>query len=521
MKCVMNKIFNILSAAAVCSALFSCIGNYEEINTNPYEAGESQIAADDYVIQGALKTMLGYVVPVQEHQFQFMDVLCGSTLGGYLAEQKGWDTKISTYNPNDEWSSNTFENVIPGVFGAYIQLKNSTSDEVALAVAEIINVSVFAQITDIYGPVPFSKIGVDGSLVALYDSQEDIYNEGIERLSASIKTLSERSASSLNANADIVFKGDVKKWIKYANTLKLRMAMRMVYVDPQKARAAAEEAVSQQFGTMEDNSDNARFTHPTQNLYYLTCIQWGDYRASADIVSYMNGYRDPRREAFFTVSGYSSKPYAGWRRGTRMSDSNGGNACSNVNVKVSDEMQWMNAAEAMFLKAEGALRGWNMGGSAKDFYEKGIRLSFSQWNVQGADEYIQDATSMPEDYTDLSGKGYGASLKGKISVAWDNEADFEKNLERIITQKWIANWRATGVEAWAEFRRTGYPQLLTAGTNLSGGVIASDGFARRLKYPVSELTSNGENYRDALSNLLKGADNMATRVWWDCNPRTK
>ncbi len=517
----MKKIYNIIGMALACVASVSCIGNYEEINTNPYEATESQISADDYVIQGALRTMLGYVVPVQEHQFQFMNVLCGSTLGGYLAEQKGWETKISTYNPNDEWCAYPFEKVIPGVYGAYIQLKNSTKDEVALAVSEIINVSVFAQLADIYGPVPYTRIGVDGSLVAPYDSQEDIYRTCLKKLSESVDILAERSGSSINSNADIVFHGDVKKWIRYANTLRLRLAMRMVYAAPGTARTEAEAAVNHPFGTMADNSDNAKFTHPTQNLYYLTCIQWGDYRASADIVSYMNGYGDPRRAAYFTVSGYGSKPYAGWRRGTRMTDSNGGNQCSNVNVKMSDDMMWMNAAEAMFLKAEGALRGWDMGGSAQSFYEEGIRLSFAQWNVQGADSYIADNVSVPEDYTDLSGKGYGSTLKGKITIAWDESAGFEKNLERIITQKWIANWRATGVEAWSEFRRTGYPQLLTAGVNLSGGVIKDSGFARRLKYPVSELTGNTENYNSAISELLKGSDDMATRVWWDCNPRTR
>ena len=516
------KIYNIIGIALACAASASCTGNYLDINTNPYEATESQIAADDYVIQGALKNMLGYVVPVQEHQFQFMNVLCGSTLGGYLAEQKGWETKISTYNPNDEWCAYPFENVISGFYGAYIQLTTSTTDEVALAVAEIANVSVFQQLTDMYGPIPFSQIGIDGSLVAPYDSQEDIYSKGFEKLTAAINTLSERSTEKLNSNADIVFHGDIQKWIKYANTLKLRMAMRIVYADPTKAQQMAEEAANQSFGTMDSNSDNAVFTHSTQNLYYLTCIQWGDYRAAADIVCYMNGYNDPRRSAYFTTSEYASQAYVGWRRGTRMSDSNGGNKCSNVNVTMNDEMYWMNAAEAMFLKAEGALRGWNMGGgSAQSYYEEGINLSFSQWNAQGADDYIADNASVPENYTDPSGKGYDASISGAPSVAWDESAGFEKNLERIITQKWIANWKATGVEGWSEFRRTGYPRLLTAGVNLSGGVIAEDGYARRLKYPVSEMTNNRDNYKTAVSTLLGGADNMATRTWWDCNPNTK
>ncbi len=518
----MKKIYKIIGVALICVAGTSCTGKYLEINTNPYEATEEQIAADDYVIQGALKNMLGYVVPVNEHQFQFMNIMCGSGFGGYFSEKNGWETKISTYNAPDSWTADPFEKVIPGFFGAYNQLKTSTSDPVALAVAEIARVSAFVQLADIYGPVPFTHIGADGSLVAPYDSQEEVYDTGFKLLTEAIENLSERSTEKLNANADIVFHGDLVKWIKYANTLKLRMAMRIVYADAEKAQKMAEEAAAQSFGTMETNSDNAVFTHSVQNLYYLECINWnqtGDYRAAADIVCYMNGYSDPRRSAYFTESGFTGQTYAGMRRGVRGVDAAAGEKCSNVKVETGDQMMWMNAAEAMFLKAEGALRGWNMGGStAKEFYEKGISLSFEQWGVQGAEAYAADASSVPEDYTDPTGKGYSASFSGKPTVAWNNSGDFETNLEKIITQKWIANWRATGIEAWAEFRRTGYPRLLTAGVNLSGGVIAEDGYARRSNYPVSELTSNGVNYKHALT-LLKGADNIATRTWWDCNPR--
>lgn len=498
-----------------------CISHYGKINTNPYQATDEHVVADDYLIQGALKTMLGYYVPSQEHQFQFMNILCGSTLGGYLAEQKGWETKTSTYNPNDEWAAYTFEKVIPGIFGAYLQLTTSTEDPIARAVAEIVNVATFVQLSDIYGPLPYSKIGMDGSLVAGYDSQEEIYNLGFDKITEAVDILTERSASVLNANADIIYGGNLQKWIRFANTIKLRMAIRIVYADPQKAQKMAEEAVHQTYGVIASNSDNAGYQHPVQNNYYLCCIQWGDYRVAADIACYMNGYKDPRRAAYFTTSGYSSETYAGWRRGTRMEDSNGGNQCSNIKVSVDDKMMWLNAAEATFLRAEGALRGWDMGGDAQDLYEEAIRLSFEQWSVSGADTYINDASSTPTEYKDLSNKGYGSVLKSKITIAWDKSGDFEKNLEKIITQKWIANWRGTGVEGWFEFRRTGYPQLLPAGANLSNGIIAEDGFARRLPYPINELTNNTANYQKAVSELLGGKDNMATRVWWDCNPRTE
>lgn len=515
------RIKDILIFLAAAFAAGGCTAGYEKINTNPYEATEEQIAADDYIIQGTLKTMQGYVVPVQEHQFQFIDVLCGSCLGGYLAEKKGWDTKTSTYNPSDEWTSWGFTRVIPGVYIAHQQLKNSTEDAVSLAVADIVEVAVFQQITDLYGPIPYSNIGADGALTAPYDSQEDIYNTLFEKLSAAITTLSERSESVLNAKADNVFGGDVQKWIRFANTLKLRMAMRIVYANETLAQQMAEEAINDTFGTLASNDDNPTFTHSSQNLYYLLCHSWGDYRVAADIASYMNGYSDPRRSAYFTESSISGQTYAGWRRGTAMSHSTAGESCSNMNVDASTGMIWMNAAEAAFLKAEAALRGWNVPGSAQSWYEEGVTLSFGQWGVSGAEDYLADNVSMPLAYTDPSGSGYDCARPSTITVAWDSAADFETNLERIITQKWIANWRATGVEAWFEFRRTGYPRLFTAGVNLSGGIIGSNEYARRLPYPVDEKTSNTENYQQAVQNLLGGADNMATRVWWDCNPNTR
>ncbi len=499
-----------------------CIGNYEYLNTNPYEVTEDQIAADDYLIQGTLKTMQGFVVPVQEHQFQFMNILCSSTLGGYLAEYKGWDTKISTYNPNNEWASFSFNNVIPGIYSAYQQLLNSTEDEIALSVADIVKVATFSQLTDIYGPIPYSKIGAGDALTAAYDSQEDIYDTMFAELTEAVNVLTERIESVLNPNADMVFGGDLRKWVKFANSLKLRMAVRIVYADAGKAQAMAEEAVNHQIGVMTSNDENPSFIHPTQNLYYLCCRQWGDYRAAADIVCYMNGLEDPRRAAYFTSSEYENG-YSGWRRGTLSSYSNGGEKCSNIKVESNTPMIWMNAAECAFLMAEGALRGWNMGSSASALYKEGVELSFKQWGLQGAEEYLKGTSMAPVDYTDPSGQAVSYSSVfggGKINSAWSDSDSFETSLEKIITQKWIANWRATGVEGWAEFRRTGYPRLLAAGANLSGGTIADGTYARRLPYPLEEKTSNSENYNEALSTLLKGPDNMATRLWWDCNPNT-
>jgi hypothetical protein len=179
-----------------------------------------------------------------------------------------------------------------------------------------------------------------------------------------------------------------------------------------------------------------------------------------------------------------------------------------------NKLLWMNAAESAFLKAEGALRGWNMGGSANDFYTQGIELSFDQWGVSGAGAYAENATSIPENYKDPLGANDNSGVPASITIKWNDADDFELNLERIITQKWIANF-PLGHEAWSEFRRTGYPRLMEAPYNQSNGIVDGTEMARRLPYPLREYKENSDNLQDAIDDL-GGPDNMATKVWWDC-----
>ncbi|MDE5636498.1 MAG: SusD/RagB family nutrient-binding outer membrane lipoprotein, partial [Alistipes sp.] len=163
------------------------------------------------------------------------------------------------------------------------------------------------------------------------------------------------------------------------------------------------------------------------------------------------------------------------------------------------------------------------GGDAKTFYEQGVRLSFEQWGVGGVDD-LRPVTSLTETYKDPNGdaNSYPAQLS-QIAVAWNDGAAKEEMQERIIIQKWIANFNL-GNEAWADFRRTGYPHLIPAMESVVGnnsqGIRNLTLGARRMPYPADEVTNNPENYAKAVE-LLGGSDNMATRMWWDCNPAIK
>ncbi len=304
------------------------------------------------------------------------------------------------------------------------------------------------------------------------------------------------------------------------------MALRVVYVDPGLAQTKAEEAVNSEFGVIADQSEGAFRRVADHNPWERFMPNWNDARIAADLTCYMNGYNDPRRDVYYNKStfGNLSPAYVGLRRGIAQGayhPSSQGYSC--MKVTVADDMRVLPASEAAFLCAEGALRGWNMRGvDAKTYYEQGIALSFAERGVNGAAAYCADAVSVPEPYIDPLGMHNG-NTASTITIAWKDAAGFdEENLERIITQKWIAIF-PNCMEAWSEYRRTGYPRLMPVVANLSGGTVSDSEGARRLPYPDDEYRENGDNVNAAVSTLASESsrskgDNMGTHVWWDCNP---
>ena len=315
---------------------------------------------------------------------------------------------------------------------------------------------------------------------------------------------------------DNVYFGDIRKWIKYTNSLKLRMAMRLSYVKPDVAKAKASEAIAD--GVIATNADNARMTAP-ENRVSLIYNDWGDHRVGADIISYMNGFNDPRRAVLFTQGTWNKKSdYYGMRIGT--DPTNKAVMVSTYSNQIVDSKTpylWFNAAEAAFLQAEWELR-WGTADAAKSLYEQAIRLSFEERVVSGAASYIA-SSARPAKYIDPMGEYTAAAPMSDTPIAWevgDTEDIAERNLERIITQKWIAIF-PLGIEAWSEYRRTGYPRLLPVVENKSGGSVNSQYGMRRIPYPVEEYTENPVHLQEAIT-MLGGRDNGGTRVWWDVKP---
>ena len=159
-----------------------------------------------------------------------------------------------------------------------------------------------------------------------------------------------------------------------------------------------------------------------------------------------------------------------------------------------------------------------MQGTAQENYEKGVRLSFQENGLTDAQAttYLNGTTS-PAPFVDVQAL-YSAAAPSTVTVKWDNGASDEVKLERIITQKYLAIY-PNGMEAWSEWRRTGYPRLIPANTNISDkGVITSDGHkdgVRSWPYPQKEINENSANVQEAIRKYKKGSNTANVNVWWD------
>ncbi|MDR1091491.1 MAG: SusD/RagB family nutrient-binding outer membrane lipoprotein [Prevotella sp.] len=513
------KYISIILLAFSTLFLIQCTGAFEDYNKTGVSDEEGE--RDAYFLRQHMVNMQNWVIPSDAHAHQFTEQLLGGPYSRYFTDvSPGFNNKnFATYTPEDAWSAATFGNIMTNVITSYNTVIAMTDDPILLSVAKVLKVMAMSRITDIYGPIPYSQLDGKGNLNTPYDSQQVVYETMISELNEAIEVLTENRTSDFSSKADRYYTGKTLKWAKLANSVKLRLAIRMADVNTAFAKSTAESVITDAVGPMTSNDDNAVLIliSGQSNPYQVGMSDWngGDSRISADIISYMNGYNDPRLGKYFDESAFGG--YVGFRSGVTIPSPQSTNQLySNMSesLRSASNMRIMCAAEVAFLKAEGALRGWSMGGgTAKDFYEEGITLSFEQNGVSGATAYIADNTNTPERYTDpLTPQFSYFGVPGTIKIAWDNLASYETNLERIITQKWIAIY-PDGIEAWSEFRRTGYPKLMPVLTNNSS-VVSTTRMARRLRYPNSEYTGNLTNVQYAVSNYLGGADNMATDLWW-------
>lgn len=501
----------------------SCTGNFEDLNLHPTNPTEDDLTKSE-TLGTLFPTLISTMHFAQENRSQMVDQMIGNQYGGYMVTTNNWQgTNFGTFNPTTGWVEYPFNTTLVDFNSNYLKIKTTTEGKGHIyAWANILRVATMLRVADIYGPIPYSKIG-EGGLTTEYDNVQDVYHNMITDLNNSIAVLSSyvldnSDSESPLSDFDAVYNGDFNKWLKFANSLKLRMAVRIAAVDTEYAKQAIAEAIAN--GPIEVNSDNA-FIPTDDNPYYKASVSWGDLAISAVLSSYMNGYEDPRLPVYMTKATYQSA-----YRGVRMGIANINKSTYSNPIIYSKPAFTSNspllvfcAAETAFLKAEAALRGWISGGDdqAKSFYEEGVRLSMEQHRV-AIGTYLEGTVS-PAPYADPVNNSLGISVANPITVSWGDAGTTQNTkLEKIITQKWLANY-PLGMEAWCDHRRTGFPQFFPAANNLSSasfiGTVTNEPnrLIRRLPFPDSQYRGNSENVQKAVQ-MLGGDDVANTDLWW-------
>lgn len=360
-------------------------------------------------------------------------------------------------------------------------------------------------------------------------------------------------------------KDNMDVWVRFANSLKLRMAIHMTEVEPQTAKQWAEEAVAS--GVIESaNQEVALFTSLLGSPHPLVqIIDWHDVVLGASFISMMESLDHPymkylvtKNEVGFTKSGNnpaSSAPattaqgsvFVGMRAGATpgIGQAPAQNPLAGFSAPKKEYMTekvpplyLMKLSEVMFLRAEGAVRGWDMGGSAQQFYEQGIRYAyFEDRNMASqspyttlVDDYLKLSTPKPYTYVDPTGETPDMPSVTKIGVAWNSaNGDKEKQLEMIITQKYIASWPYS-YEPFVDLRRTGYPKLFPVlnvsdadGSIQKGNPLVQswENIMRRIPWASDDPQTKADIEATGLPALAKDADaetatdTQMQRLWWD------
>ncbi|WP_295730483.1 SusD/RagB family nutrient-binding outer membrane lipoprotein [uncultured Muribaculum sp.] len=528
---ITSSISGVLLGASL--ILSGCTDSFDAWNHDPDQADEKDMTKDNLNTGGYFAQMQRGVFTVGKDkggEYQEQQILTADFFAGYLANVKNaygvGSTHTDHYYMVDQWCSTPFKLGYTQIMQPWREIckvaEADNSARVARAMATIVKIFAMQRVTDKYGPIPYSRFGESAQVS--YDSQQEVYNAFFTELDESTQVLSDfvNGGGSVNlARYDYVYSGQVAKWLKFANSLRLRLAIRISYVDETRARAEIQKALDASYGYMSSPDDDAVLRQNTSftftNPLYEAGQSFKDNVMSATAECYLVGLGDPRLP-FYYLPASETGEYKGMRNGmTNCGGETWAVKTSLSNFGADSPMPWMRSAETFFILAEAKLR-FNLGSrSVMDLYKDGVRASFGSVGASNVEAYLNNtsnaALSEWSDPTSSWNKVSTTSLLTRLSSGWDDFADSDTKLKRIMLQKWIALY-PDGQEAWSEMRRTGYPGWVTLATYSYASGVANGQLISRIKYPSSEFTNNTANAQDAV-RMLGGQDNAATRLWWD------
>jgi hypothetical protein len=353
-----------------------------------------------------------------------------------------------------------------------------------IAVATILLQYHYWLLTDTWGDLPYSQ-ALQGNGVIPYDSQESVYTGMLTQLKNAVAGFD----GGLGPKGDILYNGDVTKWKKFGNSLRLLISLRLSKVNPTLGKTEFAAALADPAGVISSNSDNATLVYPGGNYLntfynYYNVTKRDDYSVAKTLLDFLNAKGDLRNTIFGTSTvGF---PY-GLTRDQAVSFANSNTSYSRLMAKsvstATSAIPVVTASHVFLARAEGANLGWS-GEDVATMYKNGISASWSQWG-------ISDATA----------------LAGYLSNA-DVDLTGGDAAKKIATQQWIA-WYPNGWQGWSNWKKTGYPVLTPA-----PGLTA---IPRRLSYGVNEPQLNPANYEPAAAKYTgpDGVNSQYARMWWD------
>jgi len=482
------------------SLFTACTDDFEEINANP---NEPELVPPETIFPYAVREA---VDRIHGHRTRLERLgLDGGMLWVQYFARNQYTNEGDTYNPdasmrNNNWEGFYNESLInfQKVIDICSDPENPFANDNFASAAMIMREYVFSIVTDTWGAIPYDqalKGSTEGNLAPAYTPQEDIYLSMLANLKQAAEMLNESGKSFAG---DILFEGDVVRWKKFANSLRLRLANRMAAQKPAEASAIFREIIGNpdQYPVFTSNEDYAVLFHETllnnnnNNAWHDIMVIGGreDWSISDMLISQMTDGEGNATDPRLTV--YAEPAFTGEFEGQFTGAPNGlpeALASAFINtasrpgsffLQEKGPVFIMTYSEMLFVLAEATMDGDYTGGlSAEEYFQQAIEASFAQYDLE-----------MPADYMDR----------------------LELNKETLMTEKWKALF-SQGIEAWTEYRRTGFPVLMEANTN---AIFENQGkVPTRLRYPESEYSLNGANV-EAGAVLNGGPDDKLTKLWW-------
>ncbi|WP_282036836.1 SusD/RagB family nutrient-binding outer membrane lipoprotein [Saccharicrinis aurantiacus] len=498
----MKNIFKYILVLVAAFSIVSCEKDFLDINVDPNnpaaEEGTPELIFPAAVASSAVRIGGEYAI-----------------LGGMWSQFWTQSNAANQYKYIDQYNVTTnnlngsFQEIYAGAlndYNAVINKAEETENWIYYLMGTVMKAYTMQVMADLYDNLPYSEAFMGNeNLTPSYDNGSAIYDALLAELDVAMATDLSSATNSKPGSKDFIFNGDVDSWLKFANTLKLKMYLRMVNVDPTAAENGVKAVFSSGIGFISIDAAMTQFedapdkSNPFYEYNFRQLNVATNLRASNTMMSYLISNGDPRIDAFYKEG---SEGHFALYQGQFSAPSTEVDPDKPSVAKQSalEPVRFISAAESYFMQAE-AVERYGVAGDAKALYDLGVQAAFSQFDF---DPVLYGSLDL--DPTNLI--AVGGSYEYPTGA-------FEDKLEAIITQKWLSCVGSHSLEAYFETNRTGYPKYSAVKgsdpTYVAGELtyslegVTSGKFPKRVVYPDIEYSRN--------PNTPEKVD-ISTNVWW-------